>query len=87
MLIEEVNIAEHINWINGKILLRHVPFKKIVKKLERHYNVKIINNNKKWGQELITASFDIETIDQVFQVFNETYKMDYNIKEGQIIIN
>lgn len=87
ILIEEADIAMHTDWLNGKIILRHVPFKNIVKKLERHYNVEIINNNSKLDEELFTASFDIETIDQVFQTFNLTYEMDYKINDRQIIIN
>ncbi|MCM4162501.1 MULTISPECIES: FecR family protein [unclassified Arenibacter] len=87
ILIEEADIAMHTDWLNGKIILRHVPFKNIVKKLERHYNVEIVNNNPKLDQELFTASFDIETIDQVFQTFNLTYEMDYKINDRQIIIN
>lgn len=87
ILIEEADIAMHTDWLNGKIILRHVPFKNIIKKLERHYNVEITNNNQELNEELFTASFDIETIDQVFKTFNGTYEMDYRITDGQIIIN
>jgi len=87
ILVEEADIAMHTDWLNGKIILRHVPFKNIVKKLERHYNVKIVNNNPKLDEELFTASFDIETIDQVFKTFNHTYEMDYIINDRKIIIN
>ena len=85
--IEEADIAMHTDWLNGKIILRHVPFKNIVKKLERHYNVVITNRNLKLEEELFTASFDIETIEQVFRTFNETYEMDYKINNRQITIN
>ena len=87
IMIEAADIAMHTDWLNGKIILRHVPFKNIVKKLERHYNVEITNNNLKLDEELFTASFDIETIDQVFRTFNETYEMDYKINNRQIVIN
>ena len=87
ILVEEADIAMHTDWLNGKIILRHVPFKNIVKKLERHYNVEIVNNDPKLDEELFTASFDVETIDQVFKTFNLTYQMDYKINDRQIIIN
>lgn len=87
ILVEEADIDMHTDWLNGKIILRHVPFKNIVKKLERHYNVEIVNNNPKLDEELFTASFDVETIDQVFKTFNLTYQMDYRINDRQIIIN
>lgn len=85
--VEEADIAMHTDWLNGKIILRHVPFKNIVKKLERHYNVEIVNNNPELDEELFTASFDVETIDQVFRTFNLTYEMEYKINDRQIIIN
>ncbi|MDL5512105.1 FecR domain-containing protein [Arenibacter sp. M-2] len=87
ILVEEADVAMHTDWLNGKIILRHVPFKNIVKKLERHYNVEIVNNNLELNEELFTASFDVETIDQVFKTFNITYEMDYKINNRQIIIN
>ncbi|WP_246900620.1 FecR domain-containing protein [Arenibacter sp. F20364] len=87
ILVEEADIAMHTDWLNGKIILRHVPFKNIVKKLERHYNVEIVNNNPELDEELFTASFDVETIDQVFKTFNLTYEMNYKINDRQIIIN
>ena len=85
--VEEADIAMHTDWLNGKIILRHVPFKNIVKKLERHYNVEIVNNNPELDEEMFTASFDVETIDQVFRTFNLTYEMEYKINDRQIIIN
>jgi ferric-dicitrate binding protein FerR (iron transport regulator) len=87
IVVEEADIAMHTDWLNGKIILRHVPFKNIVKKLERHYNVDIVNNNPELDEEIFTASFDVESIDQVFKTFNLTYEMKYNINDRQIIIN
>ncbi|RAJ11427.1 FecR family protein [Arenibacter echinorum] len=87
ILVEEADIAMHTDWLNGKIILRHVPFKNIVKKLERHYNVDIVNNNPELDEEMFTASFDVESIDQVFKTFNVTYEMEYKINNRQIIIN
>lgn len=85
--IEEADIEIHTAWINGKIIFKHIPFSHIIKKLERHYNVEIINNDEALGKDLITASFDIETIEQVFEVINEIHPIDYTITNRKIIIN
>ncbi len=85
--IEEADVEVHTAWIKGKIIFKHIPFNNIIKKLERHYNVEIINNDKDLGKDLITASFDIETIEQVFKVINEIHPIDYTIKNSKIIIN
>ncbi len=85
--IKKADIEMHTAWINGKIILKHMPFDNIVKKLERHYNVEIINHDKALGKDLITASFDIETIEQVFEVINEIHPIDYTVDDRKIIIN
>lgn len=85
--IEEADIELHTAWIKGKIIFKHIPFDNIIKKLERHYNVEIVNNDDLLGKNLITASFDIETIEQVLEVINEIHPIDYTIKDSKIIIN
>jgi ferric-dicitrate binding protein FerR (iron transport regulator) len=85
--VKKADLEIHTSWINGRIIFKHVPFNNIIRKLERHYNVEIINNDEVLGKDLITASFDIETIDQVFNVINEIHPIDYTIKDRKIIIN
>lgn len=85
--IEEADIEIYTAWLQGKIIFKHIPFDNIVKKLERHYNVEIINNNASLGKDFITASFDVETIEQVFKVINEIHPIEYSIRDNKIIIN
>lgn len=85
--IEKADIAIHTAWIEGRILFRHLEFRNIIRKLERHYDVTIINNNKKLDEEFFTASFDVETIEQVLEVFHKNYNINYSIINEQIIIN
>lgn len=87
MSIEEADIEMNTAWLDGRIIFRHTSFNNIIKKLERQYNVEIINNNIELGNKQMAASFDIETIEEVFDVFNEYYGISYEIKENQIIIN
>lgn len=87
IVIEEADTEMYTAWINGRIIFRHTSFKNIIKKLERHYNVVIVNNNEALSNEQFAASFDIETIEQVFKSFNANYAIDYTIKNNQIIIN
>jgi transmembrane sensor len=85
--IEKADVAMHTAWIDGRILFRHLPFKNIIKQLERHYDVTIMNNNKKLDEEFFTASFDIETIEQVLETFHKNYSINYSKINNQIIIN
>lgn len=85
--IEKADVAMHTAWIDGRILFRHLPFKNIIKQLERHYDVTIMNNNKKLDEEFFTASFDIETIEQVLETFHKNYGINFSMINNQIIIN
>lgn len=85
--IEQVELYLYTAWVDGKIIFKHLPFKNIIKKLERHYDVIIENNNEELAEELFSASFDIENIQQVFQTLNKAYPIDYHLNENKIIIN
>nr|WP_293302727.1 FecR family protein [Allomuricauda sp.] len=87
MTIEEVETDIYTSWTNGRIIFKNIPFKNIRKKLERRYNVTIINNNQALDEKFYNASFDIETIEQVMKAFKENYSIDYSIIDNQIIIN
>jgi ferric-dicitrate binding protein FerR (iron transport regulator) len=84
--IQEVDTRLYTSWTDGRIIFRHLPFKDIRKKLERHYNVAITNNDMELDNKLFTASFDIETIEQVFESFNKYYGVNYEINNNRIII-
>ncbi|MEL0243138.1 MAG: FecR family protein [Gammaproteobacteria bacterium] len=85
---ERVNTKLYTSWINGEIVIRKERFDQIIIKLERIYNVTIINN-KPIDDELFNANInpDLETIDEVLEYFKEIYQIKYQIYENKIIIN
>jgi ferric-dicitrate binding protein FerR (iron transport regulator) len=85
--VDKADVEIYTAWINGKIILKHMTFNSIIKKLERHYNVEITNNNKALGEDFITATFDIETIEQVFEVISKIHPIKYEIHKNKIVIN
>ncbi|WP_299671624.1 FecR family protein [uncultured Polaribacter sp.] len=85
--VEKADVETYTAWIDGKIILKHITFNNIIKKLERHYDIEIINNNKDLGKDFITATFDIETIAEVFKVINEIHPINYTITNNKITIN
>lgn len=86
---EKVNTSLYTSWMNGNLVFRQETFANIIKKLERHYNVIIINNNKSLANETFNATIetDHESIVQVFNYFKKVYQIDYSIVENKIIIN
>lgn len=83
-----VNTSVYTSWIEGNVIFRNETFSQIVQKLERLYNVTIINN-KKDSDQLFNASIDVESesIEQVLDYFEEIYNVQHTFYENKIIIN
>ncbi|WP_194768454.1 FecR family protein [Tamlana sp. I1] len=77
----------YTSWIDGELVFRNITFGNILKKMERHYNITIINNNVDLTNERFNASFRDEPIEKILEYFKITYKIDYQISNNQIIIN
>lgn len=85
----KVNTDLYTSWMQGNLVFRNSSFEDIIQKLERHYNVVIINNNDQLADEKFNATIEVdhETIEQVFKYFNKVYQIEYQIVENKIIIN
>lgn len=86
---EKVNTSIYTSWMSGNLVFRNESFDNIIKKLQRHYNVIIINNNEELAKETFNATVetDHESIKQVFNYFKKVYQIDYSIVENKIIIH
>jgi transmembrane sensor len=73
-------------WIKGGLTFREMTFKDISKKLERHYNVTIVNQNVKLSNEKFNASFGDEPISKVLSYFNEIHGINYTLKNNEVLI-
>ena len=87
LVIAETEVEDHIAWIDGRLVLNEVPFNKILKKLERQYDVIFVNNNTAMKNRVFTARFDIEDINQVMTSLSEAAGFIYRINNNLIIIN
>lgn len=85
--LEQVDTDIYTGWVNGKLVLKEMSFKNIVPKLQRHYKVSIENNYETLNNEVFTATFDIETIEEALQLFSEETPFDYKFEGNAIIIN
>ncbi len=86
--LEEVDTGLYTSWKTGRIVFRGAQFKNIIKKLERTYNVSIVNNNKELEEQYFSASFDIDdNMEQILSSFNRSYKFNYVIENNIITIN
>ncbi|MDO5971780.1 FecR domain-containing protein [Flavivirga aquimarina] len=86
---EKVNTTIYTAWLNGNLVFKNTPFDLIIKKLERNYNVIIINNNKMLSNESFNATIEVdnESILQVFEYFKKVHDIQYQVFDNKIIIN
>jgi len=83
---KETNVNLYTGWMDGKIIFNDIPFRDIVKKLERNFNVSITNTYEELENKRFTATFDTETIMQILTVFNTYHPIHYSIEGDQIKI-
>jgi hypothetical protein len=76
----------YTSWMEGRLTFKNMSFTDITKKLERHYNVTIVNQNKKLANEKFYASFGDEPIEKVLSYFNDVHGINYTIKNNEILI-
>lgn len=77
----------YTSWIKGELVFRNLTFENILRKLERHFNVTISNNNAALAKEIFNASYGNVKLKKVLEDLKLTYEIDYSIDKDKIIIN
>ncbi|MFV0248754.1 MAG: FecR family protein [Tenacibaculum sp.] len=83
---KKVNPLHYTCWIQKKIIFNDISFENLIVKLERAYNVEIINENEQIKKEHFTGQFDIENIETIFKALSSNYYFKYQINNNKIII-
>lgn len=86
ILTKPVITKAYTSWMQGELVFRNVTFENIIKKLERHYDVSIINHNLKFAQKEFNANFGNEPIEVVLNYFKNTYGINYTINQNKITL-
>lgn len=87
VLVEEVDTSLYTSWRQGSLVYRELAFNKILKKLERHYNIEIVNNNVELGEEVFNARFDRMEIEEVLGYFKDIHDIDFTVENNKVTIN
>ena len=82
--IEDVDVTPYISWTKGIVAFQNEQMSDIIKKLERQFNVKIINENERLSELRFTGMFDKEGIDLILKTIQTHTHFTYS-KEGKTI--
>jgi hypothetical protein len=87
--VKEVNTVLYTSWVEGRIIFRNENINNMITKLERIYDVVIINNNDKLNNQYINATIltETESIENVLDYLEEIYNLNYQILNNKIIIS
>jgi len=85
--VQEVNIKKHIAWTEGKLYFVNDRFENIIKEMNRHYNVEIINNHTALNKVRYTGTFKTETIIEILDIFKKNTEFEYRMEGRKIVIS
>jgi hypothetical protein len=85
MTVNEVDTNIYTAWKDGYLLFKASPFYSIRAKLERHFNISIEDRTGRLENQIYTATFRNETIDEIMDAFKEDTPFEY-VHEGSKII-
>lgn len=87
IVINSVDTDIYTGWINGRLVIKKMPFKNIIQKLQRHYKVTIHNTVEQLDNRIFTASFDTESIEEVLNTFALETPFEYTVNDNLIEIS
>lgn len=82
----KVNTAEYTAWTQRRIIFNNTSFKELIVRIERTYNVRVVNQNTALDEEKFTGEFDIENIETVFKALSASIPFEYKIDNNVITI-
>ncbi|MFI2742837.1 FecR family protein [Zhouia sp. PK063] len=86
--VSDANMNLYTAWLNGDLVFRDEKFSNIIKKLDRAYNVEIVNNNAVLANQYFNANINVYKSDiyEVLEFFSNIYEIKYEVKNNRIII-
>lgn len=82
----QVDTDIYTAWMDHKLIINHLEFPEILKKLERFRNVRIINNAKHLNQEVYKGEFENESVETILNTIALSTPFTYEIKNKVITI-
>lgn len=86
MSVQHVDTEIYTAWKEGYLLFKAAPFSIIKTRLQRHFNITIEDEGKHMEDQVYTATFREETIEEILEAFKEDTPFIYTREDSKIII-
>ncbi len=87
LIIENVDVANHIAWMNGILVFENENLRGIIKKLERRFNIDIKNNYEILDEMRYSGRFKNENIDEILKTMQAHTNFSYTMKGNTLKID
>lgn len=85
--VKSVNVEAYTSWRKGELLFKKSTFGRIRRKLERHFDLSIVNRVPRLDEKVFTASFfENESVEEVLLYLSEIHSFNYKKEKNQIIV-
>ncbi len=79
--VRKVDPELFTSWKEGRLVFHREPFAKMVKRLERWYNVTIEVNNEEMKDLWFTGTIEMETLSEVMDLISRTMPVQYDYNQ------
>lgn len=86
-ITENVDSEELFDWVEGKMIFRNTPLKKVLADLENRYAVRFVVRDKELLDRHFTSSFDDESLQQVLTVLEISLNVSTNRVKDTIYLS
>jgi transmembrane sensor len=80
-----VDPEKYNSWTKGKLVFRGDPMAEIARRIERWYNVKVVLADKELENYSFRATFEDDSLEDVFRYLSMTTPIKYRISPGQFM--
>ncbi|MBD0830861.1 FecR family protein [Aestuariibaculum sediminum] len=86
--LKTVKTSDYIAWLNDEIIFNNMPFSSLSKKLERAYNINIINENTSLANQDFTGTINVKesSVESLFALLQLDTPFEYIIDKNTIRI-
>lgn len=86
LTVEDVDVKKNLLWINGGMYFNNDSFRKVLKILERRYNVSFRVEDKHLLSVPYTGEFQKANLDKVLKVLSVSMEVEFSRKDNYIFV-